>query len=110
MKTLGGIIIAASVIGIIAVPVMGVPSAFLALGVAALVLWFVGIGAAAACVVPARPQQGIAALIAAILGVPLILAYGLAPLWGVMSAVCGLLVMGIPPRRLSRTRIPHTPR
>ncbi len=110
MKRLGVILIVANLLGTIAVPVLGVPSAFLVLGVAALILWFVGIGAAAACVVPARPRQGIAALIAATLGVPMILAYGFAPLWGATGAICGLVVMGLWPTRRGRIAVPQTSR
>jgi hypothetical protein len=104
MRTLGAILVAAGILGVVAVPLLGFPGAFALLMVAAVLLWFVGIAAAAACLAPARPVQGAAAAGAAACGWPLVLAYGIAPLWGLVAACCGLIAMGVDPRRLPNRR------
>jgi hypothetical protein len=78
--------------GAAAVPALGLPGAFPALLVLALGLWLVGAGTAAAALAPARRTAGLAALGAALLGWPLLLLYGLAPLWGLLAAACGAVV------------------
>jgi hypothetical protein len=98
MRVVGAILVVAGALGALAVPLLGFPGAFPILAAVAVLLWFVGTGAAAACVAPARVLPGIAALMAALLGWPLMLIYGLAPLWGVLVAACGILVTGIFPR------------
>ncbi len=99
MRTLGAILVAAGIVGAAAVPLLGFPGAFALLMVAAVLLWFVGIAAAAACLAPARPVQGTSALMAAVLGWPLVLLYGTAPLWGLLAAACGGAVSGVFPAR-----------
>lgn len=91
-RVAGGLLTAAGVVGALAVPLLGLPGAFPVLLASALVLWFCGAVTAAACVAPARPVAGLAAVGAALLGWPLLLAYGIAPLWGGLAAACGLVV------------------
>lgn len=92
MRVAGGVLVAAGLVGALAVPVIGIPEAFSVLLGAAVVLWLVGAGAAAASLAPPRRTVGIAALAAALLGWPLLLLTALAPLWGLAAAVCGLVV------------------
>jgi hypothetical protein len=92
MRVAGVVLAVAGVAGALAVPLLGLPAAFPALLGSALVLWFVGAGAAAACVAPPRRTTGLAALAAGLLGWPVLLVYGLAPLWGALAAACGVAV------------------
>jgi len=92
MRVAGGVLAAAGLAGALAMPLLGSPGAFPVLLGAAVVLWLVGAGAAAACVAPSRPACGLAALAAGLLGWALILVYALAPLWGVAAAACGVVV------------------
>ncbi len=92
MRVVGGVLAAAGVAGAVAVPLLGFPGAFPVLLGAAVLLWLVGAAAAAACVAPPRRVSGVAALAAGLLGWGLILAYALAPLWGVAAAACGVVV------------------
>ena len=109
MRALGVILIAAGAVGAVAVPLLGFPAALIALMGAAAVVWFVGIAAAATCLAPARPLQGGAAATAAVLGWPMVLVYGLAPLWGLAVVVCGVLVSGaLTARWPSSRRVSHT--
>jgi hypothetical protein len=104
MRTLGAILATAGIVGATSVPLLGFPGAFALLMAAALVLWFAGIAAAAVCLAPARPVQGTAGLMAAMLGWPLVLLYGTAPLWGLLAAACGGAVSGVFPTRLRAMR------
>ena len=92
MRVAGAVLAAAGVVGALAVPLLGLPTAFPVLLGAAAVLWLVGMGTAAACVAPPRRAAGLAALAAGLLGWPMLLVYGLAPLWGVAAAACGVVV------------------
>jgi hypothetical protein len=92
MRTAGAALAAAGLAAALARPLLGLPGAFPVLLAAALVLWLVGAAAAAACLAPPRRAPGLAALGAGLLGWPVVLAYGLAPLWGVLAAACGLVV------------------
>ena len=92
MRAAGAALAAAGMAGALAVPLAGLPGAFPVLLGAALVLWLVGAGTAAACVAPPRRGVGLAALAAGVLGWPMLLVYGLAPLWGVLAAACGVAV------------------
>jgi hypothetical protein len=92
MRLAGVALATAGVVGALAVPLLGLPEAFPVLLGAALALWLVGAGAAAACVAPPRRVPGLAALAAGLLGWPLLLVYGLAPLWGVLATACGVVV------------------
>jgi len=98
MRVAGGVLAVAGLAGALAVPVLGFPGAFPVLLGAAVVLWLVGAGAAAACVAPARRTSGLAALAAGLLGWALILVYALAPLWGLAAAACGVVVATGRPR------------
>ena len=89
MRIAGGVLAAAGAVGALAVPLLGFPGAFPVLLGAAVILWLVGVGAAAACVAPPRRTSGLAALSAGFLGWALVLVYALAPLWGVAAAACG---------------------
>jgi hypothetical protein len=93
MRTAGLVLTAAGASGAIAVPLLGLPGAFPVLLGAALVLWIGGAATAAWCVAPPRRSSGFAALAAALLAWPLTLRYGLAPLWGVLAAICGVVVI-----------------
>ena len=92
MGVAGALLACAGVAGALAVPLLGLPGAFPVLMAAALVLWLVGAGTAAACVAPPRKGPGLAALAAGILGWPMLLLYAVAPLWGLLAAGCGLVV------------------
>lgn len=92
MRVAGGVLIAAGVVGALAVPVLGIPEALSVLLGASVVLWLVGAGVAAASLAPPRRTVGIAAIGAALLGWPLLLLVPLAPLWGVAAAACGAVV------------------
>ncbi len=92
MRVAGGVLATAGVAGALAGPLLGFPGAFPVLLGAAVVLWLVGAGAAAACVAPPRRAPGLAALAAGFLGWALVLVYALAPLWGVVAAACGVVV------------------
>jgi hypothetical protein len=92
MRVAGIVIAVAGLCGAIAGPVLGFPGAFAVLLVVAVVLWLVGIGVAAASLAPPRPVTGIAALVAALCGWPMIPAYSLAPAWGAVAAASGALV------------------
>jgi hypothetical protein len=92
MRVAGIVLTGAGVTGALAVPLLGLPAAFPLLLGSAVVLWFVGAGAAAACVAPPRRAPGLAALAAGLLGWPVLLVYGLAPVWGVLAAACGVAV------------------
>ena len=92
MRIAGGVLVAAGIAGALAVPVLGFPGAFPVLLGAALVLWLVGAGAAAASLAPPRLTVGLAAVGAALVGWPVLLVPGLAPLWGSLAALCGVLV------------------
>ena len=96
MRIAGGVLVAAGLAGALAVPLLGFPGAFPALLGAAVVLWLVGAGTAAACLAPPRRTEGIAAVCAALLGWPLLLVVALAPLWGLAAAASGLAVIGLP--------------
>lgn len=98
MRVVGCILTVTGLLGALAVPVLGFPGSFPVLVAAAVILWFVGTGAAAACLAPARLVPGVAALAAALLGWPIVMIYGLAPLWGLLAVACGVLVTGIIPR------------
>jgi hypothetical protein len=100
MRIRGTILMLAGVVGALAGPLLGLPGAFPVLLPVALVLWFVGTTTAAVCLAPPRRTPGLAALAASLLGWPLLLLYGLAPLWGALAAVCGVLVA---------IRRPHSP-
>jgi len=92
MIAAGVVLAVAAVVGALAVPLLGLPGAFPVLLVAALILWLVGAAVAALCVAPPRRAQGLAALGAALLGWPMLLVYGLSPLWGGLAALCGVAV------------------
>lgn len=92
MRVAGVVLLIAGLVGAAARPLAGMPAAFSLLLAAALVLWLVGAATAAACLAPLRRGAGLAAAGAALLGWPLLLAYPLAPLWGVLAAACGLVV------------------
>jgi hypothetical protein len=93
MRVVGVVLTAAGTLAAIVVPILGLPGAFPVLMGAALVLWFGGVATAAWCVAPQRLPSGLAALAAAILAWPLILVYGLAPLWGALAATSGLVLI-----------------
>lgn len=93
MRIAGGVLVAAGAVGALAVPLLGFPGAFPVLLGAAVILWLVGVGAAASCVAPPRRASGLAALSAGFLGWALVLVYALAPLWGVAAAACGVVVV-----------------
>ncbi len=92
MRVAGAILALAGLVGAAALPLLGRPGAFPLLLLAALVLWLVGAATAAACLAPPRRVPGLAALGAGLLGWPLLLLYGLSPLWGVLAAACGVVV------------------
>jgi hypothetical protein len=92
MRVTGAVLALAGLVGAAALPLLGTPAAFPLLLLAALVLWLVGTAAAAACLAPPRRTPGLAALGAGLLGWPLLLLSGLAPLWGVLAAGCGAVV------------------
>lgn len=89
MRTAGAALAAAGLAAAPASPLLGLPGAFPVLLGAALVLWFVGLAAAAACLAPPRRAPGLAALGAGVLGWPVVLAYGLSPLWGLLATGAG---------------------
>lgn len=93
MRAAGAALVLAGLVGAAALPLLGRPGAFLLLLLSALVLWFTGAAAAAACLAPPRRAAGLAALGAGLLGWPLVLLYGLSPLWGLMAAACGAVVV-----------------
>lgn len=93
MRFAGGLMVIAGIAGALAVPLMGTPGAFAVLSVCAMVLWFTGAITAAACVAPPRRAAGIAAIAGGLLGWPLLLVYGLAPLWGLLAAAGGVTVI-----------------
>ena len=93
MRVTGVLLAVAGVLGAIVVPLLGLPGAFPVLMGAALVLWIGGAATAASCVAPARPLAGLAALTAALLAWPLVLVYGLAPLWGALAAIAGVVLI-----------------
>jgi len=106
-RVAGVVIVLAGVAGTVAVPALGLPGAFPVLMLAALVLWFTGVGTAAGCVVPARPRAGVSALVAAVMAWPLIVLHGQAVLWGAVATGCGLVVAldrGRPGRRVTGPR------
>lgn len=103
MRIAGGVLAAAGLVAALAVPVLGFPGAFPVLLGAALVLWLVGAGAAAASLAPPRPTAGLAAGAAALLGWPVLLTPGLSPLWGALAALCGVAVA------VGRVRIGSSP-
>ncbi|MGE0597889.1 MAG: hypothetical protein AB7J35_12100 [Dehalococcoidia bacterium] len=107
MRIAGGVLTAFGILAAVAMPTVGLPGAFPILLGAALVLWFGGVATAAWCVAPGRLWPGLAALGAAALGWPLILFYGFAPLWGVLAAACGVVV--VLKSRSARNEIGHTP-
>lgn len=92
MRIAGAVLAAAGIAGALAVPVLGFPGAFPVLLGAALVLWLVGAGTAAASLAPPRPVPGLAAAAAALLGWPMLAVPGLGPLWGGVAALCGVVV------------------
>jgi hypothetical protein len=92
MRVAGGALVAAGLVGALAVPLLGLPGAFPVLLAAAVVLWLVGAGVAAASLAPPRRTVGIAAICAALLGFPLLLLFAFAPLWGAAAGACGLVV------------------
>jgi hypothetical protein len=92
MRVTGAVLALAGLAGAVALPLLGTPAAFPLLLLAALVLWLVGAATAAACLAPARRTPGLAALGAGLLGWPLLLVYGVAPLWGALAAACGVVV------------------
>lgn len=92
MRLAGALLVTAGLTGAAAPALVGFPGAFMPLLVAALLLWLTGIGTAAASLSPPRPLAGVAALSAGLLGWPLLLASGLAPLWGALAAICGMVV------------------
>jgi hypothetical protein len=92
MRVAGAVLALAGLVGAVALPVLGRPGAFGLLLLAALVLWIVGAATAAACLAPPRRTPGLAALGAGLLGWPLLVLYGLSPLWGLMAAACGVVV------------------
>ncbi len=107
-RAAGSALAAAGLTGAVAVPAMGVPDAFGVLLPVALVLWFVGVGAAVGCLAPLRPLAVAGALGAAALAWPALLRYGLAPLWGALAAVCGAMVV-VAPVRADRRSADHAP-
>lgn len=92
MRIRGTILTVAGVVGALAGPLLGWPGAFPVVSLVALALWLVGTTTAAVCLAPPRRTPGLAALAASLLGWPLVLLYGLAPLWGTLAAACGVLV------------------
>jgi hypothetical protein len=92
MRITGAVLALAGLVGGAALPLLGTPGAFPLLLPAALVLWLVGAATAAACLAPPRRTPGLAALGAGLLGWPLLLLSGLAPLWGALAAGCGVAV------------------
>ncbi len=94
MGIAGAVLAAAGLVGALAVPLVGLPGAFPVLLGAALVLWLVGAGTAAASLAPPRPAEGFAALTAGVVGWPMLFAYGLSPLWGALALACGVVVAG----------------
>ena len=93
MRVAGVVLALAGLVGAAALPLLGRPGAFPLLMLSALVLWLVGAPTAAACLAPPRRVPGLAALGAGLLGWPLLLVYGLAPLWGLLAAACGAVVV-----------------
>ncbi len=93
MRVTGVMLAVSGAVGAIVVPVLGLPGAFPVLMAAALVLWIGGTATAASCVAPPRPLAGLAALTAALLAWPLVLFYGLAPLWGALAATSGVMLI-----------------
>jgi hypothetical protein len=93
MRAAGAALVLAGLAGAAALPLLGRPGAFGILLLCALALWLVGAGTAAACLAPPRRAAGLAALGAGLLGWPLLLLYGLSPLWGLLAAACGAVVV-----------------
>jgi len=92
VRAAGIVLAVAGIAGALAVPLLGIPGAFVVLLASALVLWLVGAVTAAACVAPPRRAAGAAALAAGLFGWGVLLVYGLAPLWGALAAACGVVV------------------
>ncbi|MGE3075955.1 MAG: hypothetical protein AB7N24_08720 [Dehalococcoidia bacterium] len=93
MRIAGGMLTVFGVAAALAMPLLGLPAAFPVLMLAALLLWFTGVGTAAWCIAPLRRWPGLGALAAAALAWPVVLFYGFAPLWGIAAAACGVVVM-----------------
>lgn len=92
MRAAGIALAMAGALAALARPLVGLPGAFPILLGAALVLWLVGIGAAAGAVAPPSRRIALAALGAAVMSWPTIVLFRLAPLWGAVAVVCGLVV------------------
>ncbi len=96
MRIAGALLALAGVLAALARPLFGLPAGFPVLLGAALVLWLVGIGTGAASIAPLRRRVGLAALGAALMSWPTIMLFRLAPLWGGVAAICGLVVAATP--------------
>lgn len=93
MRIPGVVLVLAGALAAVARPLFGLPGGFPILLGAALVLWLVGIGTGAASIAPSHRRAGLAALCAALMSWPTVLLFRLAPLWGAVAAVCGLVVV-----------------